>query len=92
MDRLDTIPGNVNLGFVYLTDRLAAHLDSILEFFRSATGVADWTGSVGSAICCSGEEVYDAPAVAIMLAGLPANSYRLIPADLRALADRNNFV
>jgi small ligand-binding sensory domain FIST len=87
MDSLDAIPGNANLGFIYLTDALAADLERMLEYFRSTTGVADWTGSVGNAICCSGKEIYDTPAVAIMLAALPADSYRLIPADLRALAD-----
>ena len=42
MDRLDAIPGNANLGFIYLTDTLAAHLDSILEFDPRPDPAALW--------------------------------------------------
>jgi len=87
LDRLDALPG-ARLGFLYVTDALAGHLDEILELLRARTGVHDWAGSVGSAICCSGEEIYDRPALAVMLADLPEDSYRLLPADLRALTER----
>jgi len=78
---------DASLGFIYVTDALAGHLENILDYFHAQTGVTAWTGSVGSAICCTGLEIYDTPAIAVMLAALPGDSFRLIPADLRALAD-----
>ena len=86
LDRLARVPDAASLGFIYLTGALAARLDDILDLCRTRTGVADWTGSVGNAICCNDQEIYDVPAMAIMLAALPADSYRLIPADINALA------
>jgi small ligand-binding sensory domain FIST len=75
------------LGLIYVTEPLAPDLDRLLEQLRSGTGVRDWIGTVGSGICCTGREIYDEPAAAVMLAALPEDSYRLIPAGLDALAE-----
>jgi len=75
------------LGLIYITEPLAPDLDRLLEQLRSGTGVRDWIGTVGSGICCTGREIYDEPAAAVMLAELPEDSYRLIPAGLDALAE-----
>ena len=75
------------LGLLYLTDLLAPNLDKLLAYLRERTGVADWVGTVGSGICATAREIYDEPAAAIMLAKLPADSYRLLPAGIDALAD-----
>lgn len=75
------------LGLLYITDPLAPNLDKLLEYLRTHTGVADWIGTVGSGICATGREIYDEPAAAIMLASLPPDSYRLLPAGIDALAD-----
>jgi small ligand-binding sensory domain FIST len=75
------------LGLIYITEPLAPDLDRLLEQLRARTGVRDWIGTVGSGICCTGREIYDEPAAAVMLAALPEDSYRLIPAGLDALAE-----
>jgi len=75
------------LGLLYITDPLAPKLDKLLVYLRGRTGVADWLGTVGSGICATAREIYDEPAAAIMLAKLPADSYRLLPAGIDALAD-----
>jgi small ligand-binding sensory domain FIST len=59
----------------------------LLDYLREKTGIGDWAGTVGSGICYSGREVYDEPAVAIMLATLPDDSFRLIPSGLEELTD-----
>ncbi len=82
------VPDGANLGFIYVTDPLARYLDEMLERLREETGVRDWVGSVGSGIVSGAREIYDEPAVSIMLAALPADSFRLIPADIQLLADR----
>ena len=84
---LGDVPAGANLGFLYITDPLAPHLGPVLDALRDATGVNDWVGSVASAVCCTGREIYDEPAAAVMLAALPRDSYRLVPAGISALAD-----
>ena len=80
-------PESARLGLIYITEPLAPDLDSLLGELRARTGVRDWIGTVGSGICCTGREIYDEPAAAVMLAALPEDSYRLIPAGLDALAE-----
>jgi small ligand-binding sensory domain FIST len=82
-----TEPSNANFGFLYITDSLAPYLQTLLDEFRQQTGIKDWIGTVGAGICCSGREIYDEPAAAIMLATLPENSYRLFPSGINNLSD-----
>ncbi len=74
------------LGFLYVTDRFAPHLPEILEALRRETGVADWIGTAGIGIAANGVtsdgtsgciEYYDRPAIAAMIADLPAESFRV---------------
>jgi small ligand-binding sensory domain FIST len=74
-------------GFLYVTTPLAPYLDGILDALRETTGIRDWVGSVGSAICCTGREIYDEPAAAVLIADFPPDSYRLFPAGITALAE-----
>ncbi|MDA0654583.1 MAG: FIST C-terminal domain-containing protein [Proteobacteria bacterium] len=67
------------LGLVYVTEPLAGDLNDILDQLRRRTGIADWTGAVAPAICATGTEYFDTPAMAIMALGMPAGSYRLVP-------------
>jgi small ligand-binding sensory domain FIST len=78
---------SARLGLVYVTEPLAPHLDGLLAELRAGTGVRDWVGTVGSGICSTGIEIYDEPAAAIMLAALPENSFRFVPAGLDALVE-----
>jgi len=84
--QIGTEPSNANLGFLYITDVLAPWLQILLDEFRKETGVNDWIGTVGTGICCSGREIYDEPAAAIMLATLPPDSYRFIPSGITELS------
>lgn len=80
-------PVKASLGFLYVTDVLARDLDSFLRRLREATGVHGWVGTVGIGICCTGREIYEEPAAAIMLADLPEDSYRLMPSGIEPLSD-----
>lgn len=75
------IPAGANLGFLYVTDYLAADLGSILTFLRSRTGIADWVGTTGVGILAAGDmgraEYFDRPAVAVMVGRFPADGYRV---------------
>ncbi len=68
-----------NLGLLYVTEPLAGDIEDILAHLRLRTGIDDWTGAVAPAICATGMEYFDTPAIAIMALDLPADSYRLMP-------------
>ncbi len=72
-------PGDLDpLGLVYITDSLAGDTEDILAFLRAETGIADWVGSVGMGICATGQEYFDQPAIAILIAEFPPDSFRLL--------------
>lgn len=56
-----------NLGFVYLTEALRPQVDTILALLKMRTGIANWVGASAAAICATGVEYVDEPALAVML-------------------------
>ncbi len=76
-------PGN--LGFVYVTEPLSSRLDDVLDSLRLATKVEHWVGAVAGGICATGVESYERPALAAMVADLPADSFRVFPPIVRDL-------
>ena len=77
LDGWPSAPGD--LGLLYVTEPLAGDLDDILSQLRQRTGIADWTGAVAPAICATGIEYFDTPALAIMALEVPAEKFRLVP-------------
>ena len=86
-DALCGEPLQANIGFLYVTEALAPYLDNLLTRLREKTAIADWIGTIGTGICCTGQEIYDEPAAAVMLARFPQDSYRLLPTGIKPLAD-----
>jgi small ligand-binding sensory domain FIST len=80
-------PSAASLGLLYITDPMGPYLNNLLQTLRTGTGVRDWVGTVGGGICYTGCEIYDEPAAVVMLATLPDDSYRLVPAGIEALSD-----
>lgn len=76
-------PGG-GLGFAYFTEPLVAHAPDIIETLRELTGVADWVGTVGIGIVATGREYMGEPALALMVADVPADSYRVFSGKRRA--------
>lgn len=72
-----------NLGFVYFTDALAEHADSILATLKARTGVVSWVGSVGVGICATGAEYLDEPALAVMLGTFAPGSFNVFSGTQR---------
>ncbi|MDQ2695711.1 MAG: FIST C-terminal domain-containing protein [Pseudomonadota bacterium] len=86
--------GQANVGFLYVTSVLAPHLGEVLGDLRAATGVAHWIGTVGIGISCTGREYYETPALAVLLASLPDDAFRIIPglrAGLEGLAAHGDW-
>lgn len=68
------------LGFLYITDTLAADAGSILTLFKSVTGIEHWVGASGLGVIASGQEFVDQPAISAMIARFEAGSFRVIKA------------
>ncbi len=79
MKQLGAIPAAATLGFLYVSDAFVGELDAVLAFFRSATGVPHWTGSVGVGVCATGVEYLDEPAMAVMLGEFDPADFSVLP-------------
>lgn len=79
LQQIGYVPPDANLGFLYVTDSLAGMLGFVLDFFREETGIPHWVGTVGVGICATAKEYHETPAMAVMVASLPPDSYRLLP-------------
>ena len=78
LGQLGEIPPQANLGFVYATDRLAADLPAVLARLRQAAPAVHWIGTVGIGICTAGREIYDRPALALMVGAFPESAFRIV--------------
>jgi small ligand-binding sensory domain FIST len=65
------------LGFVYANDRYVEHLNAIVERLSEATGITSWIGTVGLGVIAGRTAHYDEPALAVMTAALPKDSFTL---------------
>lgn len=79
LTQIGQVPEQANLGFLYASDEFADELGDLLEWFRHATGVQQWVGSVGIGICATGVEYYEEPAIAVMLGEFPADAFHVFP-------------
>ena len=75
---LEKRSGFEHLGMVYMTDNLAGDAENILARLREETGITNWIGSVGMGICATGHEYFDQPALALLIAELPQDGFRLL--------------
>ncbi len=96
MHQLGAIPSAATLGFLYVADAYVGELDAILDFFKSATGVQHWTGSVGVGICATGVEYLEQPAMAVMLGEFNPADFSMLPVlrtpqDVDALSSDRYF-
>ena len=78
--QLGSIPPEANFGFLYVTDSFAENLAQILAFFKEQTDIAHWVGSLGEAVCATAQEYFDRPAISVMIADFPPDSFRVFPA------------
>ncbi len=69
--------GPLTLGFAYFTDHYAPHAQALLLELRQRWPGVAWVGSVGVGVCASGVEYIDEPALALMLAALPAGRFEV---------------
>lgn len=78
LKQIGPIPEQFNLGFLYASDQLADRLQTIFDLLAKKTPGVCWIGTVGIGICTSGREIYDQPALTLMLGDFPADSFRML--------------
>ena len=86
----DAVP--FTLGWCYLSDYYAPHAEAILdELHRRMPGVA-WVGTAGVGVAAGGVEYIDEPALVLMVAPLPHESFRLFSGRQPLPAASSGFV
>lgn len=77
LEQIGEVTEETSLGFVYFTDKHAAHSGDIVRKLKETTQIDDWVGTIGMAVCCSGKEFYDQPAIVILITDLPKQHYQI---------------
>jgi small ligand-binding sensory domain FIST len=85
---LGSLPAGANLGFCYATEEAAHDLPEILDVLRRRTGIADWAGTVGLGVCGSAAEIFERPALSVLVAAFPEGKTQLFEAPLGGAAAR----
>jgi len=67
------------LGFVYVSDTFAPHLDELCVFLKQTTGVKDWVGATGAGVCATGREYFGVPAIVALVAPIHESGFRVFP-------------
>src|SRR5947207_15350128 len=85
--QLPSADQDATLGILYVSEPAAPALPQLVRDLAAGTAMNSWVGGVGLGICGAGEEVYDRPAAAVMVAPLPQDSFRLFAATDDPAAD-----
>lgn len=73
-DKLAGTVAEANVGFLYMTDHFADHVQDITALLRTATGVHLWVGATGIGICANDADYVDGPALAAMIGAFPPDA------------------
>jgi small ligand-binding sensory domain FIST len=65
------------LGWLYFCEAYVPQAEALLAELRQRWPGVAWVGAAGPGICASGVEYFDEPALALMLAELPADQFRV---------------
>lgn len=94
LDQLGDVSGHT-LGFLYVTEELAADFSSVLTFLRGATRIPHWVGASAPGVCALGAVYRDKPAISVLTAPFSKELFRLLPLmteDLSPLAPLDGWV
>lgn len=75
--RLAGTRGHHNFGVAYLSDHLAADASRVVEGLRRITGIEHWVGGVAIGVSGSEGEIFDRPAISLLLGALPNDAFRV---------------
>lgn len=82
LDQLDEqLDGRSGVGFVYLSDHFAPSAADILTVLRGRTGIDDWVGTAGIGIAAGRDQLFDEPAMSVMVAPMDTAHYAIQKLD-----------
>lgn len=79
LQQLEKISAQFNFAFIYATDAMSAEYPDLLQQCKNNTGIKHWLGTIGAGIIAPGKELYDRPAVSIMLATFDDHEFTMLP-------------
>ncbi len=79
LGQIGEVPTEANLGFLYATDHLANDIQAILTQLQGEVPWVHWVGTIGIGICTNGQEIYDRPALTLMVGAFAEDSFRILP-------------
>lgn len=77
--RLGPLPGDANIGILYVAPALAQDLVSIVTFLRETTPIADWIGGIGYAVLGPTDDSGAEPTLVLMAGRLKDDAVRPFP-------------
>ena len=89
LDSLKTEGYKPNIGFLYISDALAADAQSMLTLFRSVTGIEQWSGCAAMGVCGGGVEYVGVPAISVLVGEVPQGHVRAFSAKGNNLKNLN---
>jgi len=78
MQQLVNCPKDANLGFIYVSDVIADSFESILHHCKITSGIDNWLGSLGIGIIANNKEIYDKPAISILLCQFDNKQFHIL--------------
>lgn len=79
IQQLAAAPSEANFGFIYATDAITADFPELIKQCKQTTGIEHWLGTIGLGIIAPNQELYDLPAVSIMLANFDQDEFTMVP-------------
>ncbi len=81
LEQLEPLPDGASLGLLYATGAIGGRLGEALEVLRAAHPGVTWIGTVGDGLAVTGREIYDTPALVVMVGDLPRGQFQLVAPD-----------
>ena len=77
--QLKSAPTEANFGFIYATDTMTSDFPELVKQCKAATDIEHWVGTIGLGVIAPNQELYDVPAVSIMLASFDEDEFTMVP-------------
>lgn len=92
LQQLNDLPPEYQCAFIYVSENFSTDISRLLDELKKNLGIQHWVGSIGSGICTTNLEIYDQPAITIMVTNLDAASYQVFNGiDNMPETDADNF-
>ena len=76
--QIGNVHGIYQLGFLYANDSLGEDIEEILGRLKQETGIDHWIGTLGLGVCSTGNESYEEPTLAVMLADIDSKNFSIV--------------